>query len=461
MFVLPGFHQNMFVLPGFLQNMFVLSGYHQNMFVLSGFHKNMFVLSGYHKNMFVLSCFHNNMFVLSGFHQNMFVLSGFRQSYSGSETSTDMSLSSTENLSSCSLRQEPQGEETHGLFPNTFDPNINGSDTYSILSRLGMPQSAVEVKAANSSTFYVTGSVDPAQAMDRRPDRDCCIQAFHRMTVDSSTQAKVVSAHSASQVAAQSKPASQLALSQHHPDISDDHGYSLSSSQPKKKSAEEASLLMRWHQQQQSNKAVGASQTTQIVSRNERSSKLPVHQPHKQLQTKLFVDSSLPCHCTSETQLEEWGVHMVKGTAVSTPANENWRQLDAAVSASTQHLTLPATLPNVLPSHAISSKMEVTNGMEPPRPATAPVTGRYAMLNVKPSSHADNILIRSGELRRSYERIDRLTLTHSQPDLTRLAKLQLAPSMGVMQLRRHNQRPRSVESTDSLSFNELTAVGDR
>ncbi|XP_076435475.1 uncharacterized protein LOC143275336 [Babylonia areolata] len=38
-------------------------------------------------------------------------LPGFRQSYSGSDTSTDMSLSSTENLASWP-RQDPQGEET-------------------------------------------------------------------------------------------------------------------------------------------------------------------------------------------------------------------------------------------------------------------------------------------------------------------------------------------------------------
>ena len=37
-------------------------------------------------------------------------ITGYRQSYSGSETSTDLSISSSENLS-LSARQDPQGEE--------------------------------------------------------------------------------------------------------------------------------------------------------------------------------------------------------------------------------------------------------------------------------------------------------------------------------------------------------------
>ncbi|KAK2193653.1 hypothetical protein NP493_9g09000 [Ridgeia piscesae] len=103
-----------------------------------------------------------------------------------------------------------------------------------------------------------------------------------------------------------------------------------------------------------------------------------------------------------------------------------------------------------------SSHGELTNEVERPRPATAPISGRHARLDVQPCGHQD-VLIRSGQLRRSYERIDRIVLTHSQPDLTRLAKLQLAPSMGMM---RHNERAGSIESGSSLSFDELTAIGD-
>lgn len=62
---------------------------------------------------------------------------GFRQSFSGSETSTDVSLSSTENLATWQ-RQDPQGEETHQL----------DDGSYSILARLGMPPGAVESKGS-------------------------------------------------------------------------------------------------------------------------------------------------------------------------------------------------------------------------------------------------------------------------------------------------------------------------
>ena len=406
---------------------------------------------------------------------------GFRESFSGSETSTDMSLSSTESLS-C-LRQEPQGEEEAlRPFPNTLDPNINGSASYSILGRLGLPQTgAVEVKATNSSTFYVTGSVDRAlgDPQDRGPsdrqdhvcgdrrdqafcdiqgrDSQCYIHAFHRVAVDSSsTQTKVVSALSASQVAAQSSQASDMLAGSRQSSAIGVQGYSLSpmSNRASEEKAE-TNLLMRWHQLQQSHNAMGGSQTTQMFSRKRRSSKIPVSQSQKQQETKKFVDSSLPRTLPAAAQLEQWGVQLVNGTAMSPPANENWRQLDAAVSA--QHMTLPSTLPNVLPSHMTSSHGELTNEVERPRPATAPISGRHARLDVQPCGHQD-VLIRSGQLRRSYERIDRIVLTHSQPDLTRLAKLQLAPSMGMM---RHNERAGSIESGSSLSFDELTAIGDR
>lgn len=86
---------------------------------------------------------------------------GFRQSFSGSETSTDVSLSSTENLATWQ-RQEPQGEETQTPLYQPLD-----DEGYSILARLGMPPSAIESKGctdlvSSSSTapspFYCTGS---------------------------------------------------------------------------------------------------------------------------------------------------------------------------------------------------------------------------------------------------------------------------------------------------------------
>lgn len=85
-------------------------------------------------------------------------VSGLRQSFSGSETSTDVSLSSTENLATWQ-RQEPQGEETQTPLYHQLD---DGS--YSILARLGMPPGAIESKGSNDqissspSPFYTAGS---------------------------------------------------------------------------------------------------------------------------------------------------------------------------------------------------------------------------------------------------------------------------------------------------------------
>lgn len=91
---------------------------------------------------------------------------GFRQSYSGSETSTDLSLSSCENLSS-SVRQEPQGEETNTVVTCPLEPtqdrhNNSGGVFQTAQSQMGVDQKpGFEVKSANSSTFYVTGNVPP------------------------------------------------------------------------------------------------------------------------------------------------------------------------------------------------------------------------------------------------------------------------------------------------------------
>ncbi|BFZ00875.1 hypothetical protein BsWGS_03913 [Bradybaena similaris] len=82
---------------------------------------------------------------------------GFRQSYSGSETSTDVSLSSTENLAT-SQRQEPQGEETQSSFNYQLDfGNAEGSN-YSILERLGMPPSAIDSAGKFSDILTISAS---------------------------------------------------------------------------------------------------------------------------------------------------------------------------------------------------------------------------------------------------------------------------------------------------------------
>ena len=88
-------------------------------------------------------------------------VSGLRQSFSGSETSTDVSVSSTENLASCQ-RQEPQGEETQtqqSCFP--YDINTNTDSSYSILARLGMPTSGMEIQSQNTPQIYVTDNTPP------------------------------------------------------------------------------------------------------------------------------------------------------------------------------------------------------------------------------------------------------------------------------------------------------------
>ncbi|ESO82130.1 hypothetical protein LOTGIDRAFT_237125 [Lottia gigantea] len=82
---------------------------------------------------------------------------GGRQSFSGSETSTDVSVSSMENLAT-SIRQEPQGEEnqSQNLY-NQIDLN-NSDGGYSILARLGMPPSSLsETKSTSVPAYLVKG----------------------------------------------------------------------------------------------------------------------------------------------------------------------------------------------------------------------------------------------------------------------------------------------------------------
>ncbi|XP_041358557.1 angiomotin-like isoform X2 [Gigantopelta aegis] len=86
---------------------------------------------------------------------------GLRQSFSGSETSTDVSVSSSENLTTLQ-RQEPQGEEnvsqTSCLY-SQLDVGA-GDSNYSILTRLGMPpMSSVEHKPTPTAVpaYFVTG----------------------------------------------------------------------------------------------------------------------------------------------------------------------------------------------------------------------------------------------------------------------------------------------------------------
>lgn len=82
-------------------------------------------------------------------HSKQLAQPGMRQSFSGSETSTDVSVSSMENLSS-SQRQEPQGEETQSQQPyHSMDLNDGG---YSILARLGMPTSALQLNNCTTTS---------------------------------------------------------------------------------------------------------------------------------------------------------------------------------------------------------------------------------------------------------------------------------------------------------------------
>ncbi|XP_033759809.1 angiomotin-like isoform X1 [Pecten maximus] len=78
-------------------------------------------------------------------HSKQMAQPSLRQSFSGSETSTDVSVSSMENLSS-SQRQEPQGEETA---TPSYHHQTECSEEYSIMARL-----AQDSKSQQSSVPY-------------------------------------------------------------------------------------------------------------------------------------------------------------------------------------------------------------------------------------------------------------------------------------------------------------------
>ncbi|XP_029635214.1 angiomotin [Octopus sinensis] len=82
-------------------------------------------------------------------HSKQLLQPGLRQSFSGSETSTDVSLSSTENLST-SQRQEPQGEETH---TQEMYYDLKTAPRYSMLAQLGM-QIPVDIKDLNNQPIF-------------------------------------------------------------------------------------------------------------------------------------------------------------------------------------------------------------------------------------------------------------------------------------------------------------------
>lgn len=80
---------------------------------------------------------------------------GLRQSFSGSETSTDVSVSSMENLSTAQ-RQEPQGEETQSPQPAYHHPEFSDMG-YSILERLGMPKTALDIQSTHQQYYNMSG----------------------------------------------------------------------------------------------------------------------------------------------------------------------------------------------------------------------------------------------------------------------------------------------------------------
>ncbi|KAK3590009.1 hypothetical protein CHS0354_035039 [Potamilus streckersoni] len=84
-------------------------------------------------------------------------LPGMRQSFSGSETSTDLSVSSQENLAT-SQRQEPQGEETQTQQSYHHYDLGNFDSGYSILARLGMPTTGMDYKPHSAPSIFVPGT---------------------------------------------------------------------------------------------------------------------------------------------------------------------------------------------------------------------------------------------------------------------------------------------------------------
>ena len=87
----------------------------------------------------------------------------YSTSYSGSETSTDVSMSSLENLST-SARQEPQGEETADLTSGLLDASVSSSLSSICADDKSSPWQSDAVSATSSTEQPMSYSQQPSQS---------------------------------------------------------------------------------------------------------------------------------------------------------------------------------------------------------------------------------------------------------------------------------------------------------
>ena len=418
------------------------------------------------------------------------VLIGYRQSYSGSEASTDISLSSTENLST-STRQEPQGEETTKVVVGPFDP-ATGDDGFSLLSSLGLQSTqAVEVKSTNSSTFYVTGSMPISTTMSVSSNQELNLSGSSGYasqvptptptpTPTPLTQYQKTTAQGnclmpqGNSIVYSTSPLLGSQMLQHL----NQHNYNLHSS------AQSQIQVQNFLQQQQpqlqempdpnnlylgQNLLPGGSITpvstpqTLVELEHQQNMLCQYLEHHKQPQTKPQQPvPSIPMHQLSrQQQIKQLQLSQPSQTQIkSPPAINGYKTMPNQVITQPRQATNPITKSaEIVRSQTLNSltavKQLVTSqshksAKERPRPSTAPCTGRlrgppplplppgdYQGLTgakVAKSTQSPGQALDEGnkELRRSYEMLDKLQLTRSQPDLTRLAELSTISSQGQL-----------------------------
>ena len=99
---------------------------------------------------------------------------GFRESCSGSEASTDVSLSSTESLATWQ-RQDPLGEETQSPFYNCLE-----NSSYSIMARLGLPPSLVHFTMPADKVMSLSDkSLHHQETQSNYTQRSSCPHSVH------------------------------------------------------------------------------------------------------------------------------------------------------------------------------------------------------------------------------------------------------------------------------------------
>lgn len=108
----------------------------------------------------------------------------YSTSYSGSETSTDISTSSLENLST-SARQDPQGEETTDLTPGLLDA---GGESSSLSSVCDDDSDAKRLSIATNNDNWVTTT----SAQQQLPQHLLTSSAYYRPVVSASASNSLI-----------------------------------------------------------------------------------------------------------------------------------------------------------------------------------------------------------------------------------------------------------------------------